>query len=57
MMPKISKESAQAAKDKARAMKQQVMRDAGKRLTMAERARISDLNKVIDAANEIINEE
>jgi hypothetical protein len=57
MMAKISKESAQRAKDKAREEKQGIMRDAGKRLTTAQRARMNDLNKVIDAANEIINEE
>lgn len=56
-MGKISKESAQRAKDKAREEKQGIMRDAGKRLTTAQRARMNDLNKVIDAANEIINEE
>lgn len=56
-MTKISKESAQNAKDKARAEKQAIMRDAGKRLTTTQRMRMATLNEVITAADKIINDE
>lgn len=56
-MAKISKESAQKAKDKAREEKQGIMRSAGKRLTSEEKGRMGELNQIIKAADEIINEE
>lgn len=56
-MAKISKESAQNAKDKARAEKQDIMRKANKAFTTQQKARMADLNAIIDAANTIINEE
>ncbi len=56
-MAKISKESAQNAKDKARAEKQGIMRDANKNLTRKQSERMSQLNDIIKAADTIINEE
>jgi hypothetical protein len=56
-MGKISKKTAQEAKDKARQEKQGIMRRAGKRLTAQEKGRMGELNKIIKAADEIINEE
>lgn len=56
-MGKISKQSAQHAKDKARGEKQAIMRDAGKTYTPKQSARMRELNAIIDAADTIINEE
>lgn len=56
-MAKISKESAQNAKDKARADKQRIMGQARKNLTTQDKMRIASLNEVIKAADSIINEE
>jgi ElaB/YqjD/DUF883 family membrane-anchored ribosome-binding protein len=51
---KISKSNAQKAKDNARAEKQKIMREANKTMTTKQKARIADLNKVIEAADHII---
>lgn len=56
-MAKISKESAQNAKDKARADKQRIMGQARKNLTTQDKMKIASLNEVIKAADSIINEE
>ena len=55
--PKISKESAQHAKDKARADKQRIMGQARKNLSTADKMKIASLNDVIKAADTIINKE
>lgn len=52
---KFSKESAQNAKDAARQEKQKIMREAGKRLTSAEKARMDHLNKAIKEADKYID--
>lgn len=53
---KISKSNAQRAKDNARREKQQIMSEAGRKFTTAQKARLSDLNKVIEAADTIIDD-
>lgn len=54
---KISKTTAQQAKDKARADKQRIMGQARKNLTTQDKMKIASLNEVIKAADSIINEE
>ncbi len=55
--PKISKETAQRAKDTARKEKQAIMGQARKNLTTQDKMRIASLNEVIESADSIINEE
>lgn len=54
---KISKSTAQQAKDKARADKQRIMGQARKNPTTQDKMKIASLNEVIKAADSIINEE
>ena len=55
--PKISKESAQRAKDSARKDKQAILGQSRKNLTAKDKRDIAALNAVIEAADSIINEE
>lgn len=52
---KLSKNEAQRAKDSARREKQQIMSEAGRKFTTAQKARIASLNEVIKAADTIID--
>lgn len=56
-MAKISKESAQRAKDTARAEKQRILGQSRKNLTTQNKKDIAAYNAIIEAANTIINEE
>jgi len=56
-MAKISKETAQGAKDKARKDKQAILGQAKKNLSTQDKRNIAALNAVIEAANTIINDE
>jgi hypothetical protein len=56
-MAKISKQSAQNAKDKARQEKQEIMRKAGKNFTAKQKEQMAALNDVIRAADKIIDKE
>lgn len=55
--PKISKESAQRAKDNARKDKQAILGQARKNLSTQDKRDIAALNAVIEAADTIINKE
>ena len=54
---KISKDSAQRAKDKARADKQRVLGHPKKNLSTKDKMDIATYNAIIEAADTIINEE
>lgn len=54
---KISKATAQRAKDKARKDKQAILGQARKNLSTRDKRDIAALNAVIQAADSIINEE
>ena len=54
---KITKTTAQQAKDKERADKQRIMGQARKNLTTQDKMRIASLNEVIKAADSINEEE
>jgi hypothetical protein len=56
-MAKISKESAQNAKDQARREKQRVLGQAKKNLSTKDKQDIASYNAIIEAADTIINEE
>lgn len=56
-MAKISKESAQRAKDEARAEKQRILGSPRKNLTSQQNERLKELSVIIDAADAIINKE
>lgn len=56
-MAKISKESAQNAKDKARKDKQAILGQSKKNLSTQDKRDIAALNAVIEAADSIINDE
>lgn len=56
-MAKISKESAQNAKDQARREKQRVLGQAKKNLSAKDKQDIASYNAIIEAADTIINEE
>jgi len=56
-MGKISKKTAQEAKDKALRERQRIRSMGGKNMTSAQKKGIADQTKIIEAADKIINEE
>jgi hypothetical protein len=56
-MGKISKKTAQEAKDKALRERQRLRSMGGKNMTASQKKGIADQTKIIEAADKIINEE